>query len=174
MTIKILRLGHRPSRDKRVTTHLLLAARALGASGAIYTGVKDAQLERKIQKINLNWGGYFEISFAEDWSKEIKNWKKKGKVVHLTMYGLPIKNVIEEIRKDGSDKLVIVGGAKVPREVFNMADWNVSITSQPHSEVSALAIFLHEIFKGNELNLTFEKAKLRIVPQGQGKKVIEF
>ncbi|MBS7630516.1 tRNA (cytidine(56)-2'-O)-methyltransferase [Candidatus Bathyarchaeota archaeon] len=173
MTVKILRLGHRPSRDKRVTTHLLLAARALGASGAIYTGVKDDQLEKRIQGINLSWGGCFEISFAKDWSKEIKSWKKHGKVVHLTMYGLSIKKVIEEIRRDESDKLIIVGGAKVPGEVFNIADWNVSITSQPHSEVSALAIFLHELFDGNELNLTFEKARLRIVPQGQGKKVIE-
>ncbi|MCG7848715.1 MAG: tRNA (cytidine(56)-2'-O)-methyltransferase, partial [ANME-2 cluster archaeon] len=33
MNIVVLRLGHRPERDQRVTTHVGLTARALGASG---------------------------------------------------------------------------------------------------------------------------------------------
>lgn len=171
-TIKVLRLEHRPSRDKRITTHLMLAARALGASGAIYTGVKDDLLEKKILEVNSNWGGRFQISFAEDWAKVIQEWRKHGKVVHLTMYGVPVKDVIEEIKRNESDKLVVVGGAKVPREVFDMVDWNISITSQPHSEVSALAIFLHELYNGRELNLTFKQAKLTIIPQERGKKIL--
>ena len=33
--IVVLRLGHRPERDARVTTHVGLTARALGASGML-------------------------------------------------------------------------------------------------------------------------------------------
>ena len=44
-------------------------------------------------------------------------------------------------REDGSDILIIVGGSKVPGKVYKAADWNVSVTTQPHSEVSSLAIF---------------------------------
>ncbi|MGI0148094.1 MAG: tRNA (cytidine(56)-2'-O)-methyltransferase, partial [Thermoplasmata archaeon] len=33
--VTVLRLGHRPSRDKRVTTHVALVARAFGAAGIL-------------------------------------------------------------------------------------------------------------------------------------------
>ena len=72
-----------------------------------------------------------------------------------------------------SDKLIVVGGAKVPGEIYEMADWNVAVTSQPHSEVSALAVFLHELYMGEELGLEFQGARLRIVPQSHGKLVEE-
>ena len=47
------------------------------------------------------------------------------------------------------------------------------MTSQPHSEISALALFLHELFEGNELSLKFKDAKIMIVPQKRGKKVLK-
>jgi len=47
----VLRLNHRPKRDKRVTTHLLLAARAFGAAGAIYSGEKDEKVEESLEKV---------------------------------------------------------------------------------------------------------------------------
>ena len=171
MEIKVLRLGHRPARDKRVTTHIMLAARAFGASGALYTGTKDPSVEETVRKVGLDWGGDFEVAFSKTWIDVVRSWKKKGKVVHLTMYGLPIQKVIGNVRDDPSDKLVIVGGAKVPGEVFGMADWNVAVTSQPHSEVSALAVFLHELYESRELERDFEGARLRIVPQEKGKRV---
>jgi tRNA (cytidine56-2'-O)-methyltransferase len=62
---------------------------------------------------------------------------------------------------------------KVPGEVYDIADWNVAMTSQPHSEVSALAVFLHELFGGRELGAVFSDARLRIVPQTRGKSVEE-
>jgi len=64
-----------------------------------------------------------------------------------------------------------VGGAKVPGEVYGLADWNVGVTSQPHSEVSALAVFLHELQEGEELGLAFPGARKRVVPQARGKRV---
>jgi len=165
-------LGHRYVRDKRVTTHLLLAARVFGAHKVLYTGQRDEELEKSIQKINETWGGSFKVEYTENWERIIENWKRnEGEIIHLTMYGLPIQDVIHSVRESQRDKLIVVGGAKVPRVVFKMADWNISVTSQPHSEISALCIFLHELFEGKELSKTFENAKIRIIPQADGKKI---
>jgi len=41
MTLEVLRLGHRPARDKRITTHVCLTARALGAT-RVRIAEKDA------------------------------------------------------------------------------------------------------------------------------------
>ncbi|RLI07900.1 tRNA (cytidine(56)-2'-O)-methyltransferase [Candidatus Bathyarchaeota archaeon] len=171
MSIYVLRLGHRPARDKRVTTHLMLAARAFGASGALYTGTRDQSLEETVRKVRSDWGGSFSVEYAEDWRRTIREWKRRGKVVHLTMYGIPLQRTIQAIRGNLSEKLVVVGGAKVPGEVYGLADWNVAVTSQPHSEVSALAVFLHELFEGRELERAFDGARLRVIPQERGKRV---
>jgi tRNA (cytidine56-2'-O)-methyltransferase len=172
--IYLLRLNHRPERDKRVTTHLFLAARALGVDGAFYSGKSDKKIENSVEKVKKSWGGSFKLEYVKDWRKIVKEWKELGgEIVHLTMYGLPIQDVIKEIRGSPRDKLVIVGGAKVPAEAFQLADWNVSITSQPHSEVSALSIFLHELFEGQELRWRIEDGKIRVVPNAKGKKVVK-
>ncbi len=171
MVIHVLRIGHRPARDERVTTHLFLAARAFGASMGTYTGVRDFSVEESVRSVVSDWGGDFRLGFAESWREVIRGWEDVGKVVHLTMYGLPIRRVIEAIRVDLSDKLIVVGGAKIPGEVYELADWNVAVTSQPHSEVSALAVFLHEFHEGRELDAVFEGARLRVVPQEHGKVV---
>ena len=171
--VYVLRLGHREPRDKRVTTHLFLAARAFGADKVIYAGQRDERLAERIQKVVKTWGGSFEVEYEKDWRKTIKNWKSQGdEVIHLTMYGLPILDVINLIRESQKDKLVIVGGAKVPGGMFELADWNISVSSQPHSEISALCIFLHELFQGEELSRSFENSKMRIIPHARGKKVI--
>ena len=169
MAVHVLRLGHRPSRDKRLTTHLILAARAFGASGATYTGRRDPRLEETVSDVVSDWGGSFSLEYAESWRRVISGWE--GRVVHLTMYGLPLQEVIDSVRGDPSEKLVVVGGAKVPGGVYGLADWNVSVTSQPHSEVSALAVFLHELFEGGELGGVFEGARLRVLPRERGKRV---
>ncbi len=165
----VLRLGHRPKRDVRVTTHLLLAARAFGATDALYTGVRDESLEESIQKVVADWGGAFHLTYADSWRKVLKGWE--GKIVHLTMYGLPVREVVPEIRADSSRKLIVVGGAKVPGEVYRLAHWNVAVTSQPHSEVSALAVFLNELDGGSFLGAEFSGARMRVVPQARGKLV---
>jgi tRNA (cytidine56-2'-O)-methyltransferase len=170
----ILRLGHRPDRDKRITTHVFLAARAFGAHGAFYSGLRDEKAERSIEKAVESWGGKFRVEFVENWLDKIKDWRRNGgEVIHLTMYGMPLNEVIQEIRESKKDKLLIVGGVKVPRIVYELADWNVSVTSQPHSEVSALSVFLHELYMGRELNRIFEDAKIRVVPQPRGKKIVK-
>jgi tRNA (cytidine56-2'-O)-methyltransferase len=87
------------------------------------------------------------------------------------MYGIPIQEIIHEIREDPNPKLIIVGGSKVPAEIYNQAEWNMAISNQPHSEVSALAVFLHELFQGTELNQKFHNGELEIEPQVHGKKM---
>jgi len=54
----VLRLGHRPERDQRVTTHVGLAARALGARG-MYLAGRDAGIVAGIRDVVERWGGDF-------------------------------------------------------------------------------------------------------------------
>ena len=61
----------------------------------------------------------------------------------------------------------------MPPEIYALADSNIAVSSQPHSEVAALAVFLHEYFDGKELEKKFKNAKIRVVPQERGKKVEE-
>lgn len=168
----VLRLGHRLVRDDRLTTHVGLVARAFGASG-IYIVGGEASVKASIDKVTERWGGPFIVELVEDWRNIIKTWKHKGGiVVHLTMYGLPIDEVIEEIRSTNKEVLVVVGAEKVPKEVFYEADYNVAVGNQPHSEAAALAIFLDRLYKGEEFKKSFNYFKLKIVPSSRGKKVV--
>jgi len=168
--IIILRLGHRPFRDQRISTHIGLTARALSADKMIYTGQKDGKLEDSIRGVVNSFGGDFEIEHSESLKKTINEHKKNGfKIVHLTVYGLPVQDQISKIKKS-NDLLIIVGGEKVQSEVYQLADYNISVTNQPHSEVTALAILLHEYFNGKELE-NHIKGKMEIIPQERGKKV---
>ncbi|MCD6590773.1 MAG: tRNA (cytidine(56)-2'-O)-methyltransferase [Candidatus Aenigmarchaeota archaeon] len=173
MKVYVLRLGHRIGRDKRVSTHCGLVSRAFGADGIIYAGEYDPHMMDSVKRVSKEWGGSFSIRYEKSWKNFVKAWKKKaGKVVHLTMYGVPIERKIDEIR-NCKRLLVVVGGEKVPPEVYEIADFNISVTNQPHSEIAALAIFLDRYFQGKELKKTFRNAKKKIVPQKRGKKVIE-
>ncbi|MEM2250494.1 MAG: tRNA (cytidine(56)-2'-O)-methyltransferase [Candidatus Hadarchaeales archaeon] len=169
--IVVLRLGHRPERDKRVTTHVGLVARAFGADGIIIADIRDEEVEKSITEVVERWGGNFFVKSGVPWKKEIEEWKKKkGKIVHLTMYGVPVSSVIKELRQQ--DLMIVVGAAKVPAEVFELADYNVAIGNQPHSEVAALAVFLDRLFEGRELERDFPNWKLKIIPSERGKHLI--
>lgn len=172
MKISVLRIGHRIFRDQRITTHCALASRAFGADEIIVVGDKDDKLIEHVSSTVKRWGGKFKISHAESWRYILKQAKKeKTKLVHLTVYGELLKTKISTIRKD--DKImIIIGSSKVPGEIYQVADYNVSISNQPHSEVAALAVFLHEYFEGKELDKKFSKAKIKVVPQAKGKRVI--
>lgn len=164
----ILRIGHRPERDQRVTTHVGLTARALGAKG-MYLAASDKGVVQSIADVAERWGGEF---FCEDnvkWRSCIREWKASGgTVVHLTMYGLNLPDVIEEIRQNPKI-LVIVGAEKVPGEIYGLADYNVAVTGQPHSEISSLALFLDHLAQGQNLALDFPGAQIRIIPSKAGK-----
>lgn len=166
MRVSVLRLGHRSVRDKRVSTHTGLAARAFGASEFYYTGEHDSELEKSLAKVAKEWGGTFKVAYVEKERSFIKNFK--GKKIHLTMYGLPFKKNLKKLK--GKNLLIIVAGQKASPEIYRLADFNLSVTSQPHSEVSALAVFLDNYFKGKEPEKKFKNAKLKIIPSKRGKK----
>ena len=169
-SIRILRIGHRYVRDYRTLTHLCLVSRALGAEVAYLEEIDDGLLEG-IREVNDAWGGDFKVLKVASWKTAVSEAKKEGRiVVHLTMYGMPLQERIQELRK-GTRFLVAVGGPKVPREAYQLADYNIAVTSQPHSEIAALAILLHELQEGEELKKEFSPYKMKIVPSEKGKKV---
>ena len=96
--------------------------------------------------------------------------KEKYTIIHLTMYGLPPQEVLPHILPK-QKVAIVIGADKVPREIYEGADYNVSITRQPHSEVAALGVFLHYLQEGNEETLAFPRAKMRVIPQAKGKRV---
>jgi tRNA (cytidine56-2'-O)-methyltransferase len=175
--IVVLRWGHRPQRDARLTTHVALTARALGASGFLLSDTVDKKIKETVEKVTRNWGGKFFFEMGTAWKSAVRDWKAKGGiVVHLTVYGENIQTspVLDRIRQSGKHVLVIVGSQKVPKEFFSndVSNFNVSIGNQPHSECAALAVFLDRFFEGKELVKGFKKAKIKIVPQERGKKTI--
>ena len=170
MVIEVLRIGQRLVRDDRVTTHVALVARAFGAA-RIYMNEVNPEIKDTLEKINKTWGGDFEISFIDNWKEIIKKKKDSFKTVHLTMYGENI-NDVEANLKNEQDLLIVVGAEKVPREIYDLADYNVAIGGQPHSEISALAVLLDRILKGKQFQIPFENAQRKIIPTKQGKNVM--
>ena len=169
--IHVLRFGHRKKRDIRVTSHCCLVARAFGAEKIIIDGDKEDKAEKTLEGVNKRFGKGIIVEQA-GWKKTLKFYKKKGwKIVHLTMYGEQLGERIGEIRKE-SKVLVFVGAEKVPGEVYKIADWNIGVGNQPHSEIAALAVFLHEFWQGKELTQEFKKAERKIVPNARGKQVL--
>jgi len=170
MEIEVLRIGQRIIRDDRVTTHVALVARAFGAK-RIYMNEINPEINDTISKINKTWGGNFTIENITEWKKIIKKKKNESvKIVHLTMYGLNINDIENKLRNE--DKiLIVVGAEKVPREIFELADYNIAIGNQPHSEVSALGILLDRIQRGDQFESKFENSERMIIPQEQGKNV---
>jgi tRNA (cytidine56-2'-O)-methyltransferase len=168
----VLRIGHRFFRDSRVTTHVCLTARALGADGVIIADRQDKTVEATIREVGKRFGGHFSIESGKPWRKSVLEWRHNGgKVVHLTAYGLPLPDVIQEIRQPSGDLLVVVGSEKMPGEVFRLADWNVSVTNQPMSEVAALAVFLDWHLKHSAFDKAYPNAQIRIVPSHDRKNV---
>ena len=168
--ITVLRIGHRPERDKRITTHVSLVARAFRAD-KILVDTSDRELEANFNGVNDRFGNGVILETGISWRKVLKEWE--GTIVHLTMYGMELEEAVASIKaiQDNNDILVVVGAEKVPGDVYKIADFNVSVGNQPHSEVAALAIFLDRIFEGGALmNL---EGKMKIIPSNEGKKVVE-
>ena len=164
--VTVLRIGHRPARDKRVTTHIALTARAFGAE-KVLVDTRDTSLERTVRDVVRRFGGPFEIETGVTWRRILAEFG--GPKVHLTMYGRPLDEVLREFPRQGP-LLVVVGAEKVPAALYRLADWNVAVGSQPHSEVAALAVFLDRLFAGEGLRRPF-RGRLRIRPSARGKDV---
>lgn len=169
----IVRYGHRMIRDMRMTTHIALIGRALGADGMILTNFSSNKVQDTIEKMNSRWGGSFFVKMGVDWKDLLEEIKKnKNLLIHLTMYGIELdKKVINNIQESSKDVYILVGSQKVPGEVYSNADFNIAISHQPQSECGALAIFLDHLFESKTLYQEFDNAKLKIIPQSHGKEV---
>ena len=170
LVIEVVRIGQRVVRDDRVTTHVALVSRAFGAEKIFMTEV-NPEIKNTLEKINKTWGGNFVVEFVDKWKPIIKKKKEENfKIVHLSMYGESVNDVQEKISQE-ENLLVVVGAEKVPREIYDLADYNVGVGSQPHSEISALAILLDRIQKGKQFEKAFPDAKRKIIPTKTGKNV---
>ncbi|MFQ3321431.1 MAG: tRNA (cytidine56-2'-O)-methyltransferase [Candidatus Thalassarchaeaceae archaeon] len=172
-SISVLRLGHRRERDKRITSHLGLTARAFGADEIILSGEEDPSPLLTWNSVSNRFGGEFICRYE---SKPLRLLRKTSKdkntlIVHLTMYGEKIEGMMDKFPFDESI-LIVVGGTKVPGEVYGLADYNISIGSQPHSEVAALAIFLNNYVDNAALNNKFSGGEIKVVPTKRGKKIL--
>jgi tRNA (cytidine56-2'-O)-methyltransferase len=131
----------------------------------------NPEIKDTLSKVNKTWGSDFELEYIENWRTLLKSKKKQGaKIVHLTMYGQNVNSVYTKIAKE-KQILIVVGAEKVPRDVYENADYNVAVGSQPHSEISALAIVLDRIQDGKQFDAKFDNAKLTIIPSEKGKQV---
>jgi tRNA (cytidine56-2'-O)-methyltransferase len=171
MRIEVLRLGHRPDRDKRMTTHVCLTARALGAT-RVHVDAPDSELEGRIARVREQFGGDMEVRTGVDPRSLVKGTDLR--VVHLTMYGENVagwgKDRWDELRA-GPGVLVVVGATKVPREFYELAHVNAAVGNQPHSEVAALAVFLDRLTGGEPLARSLG-GRVTIVPTSRGKEVL--
>ncbi len=170
LVIEVVRIGQRIVRDDRVTTHVALVSRAFGAEKIFMTEV-NPEIKDTLEKINKTWGGNFIVEFVDKWKTVVKKKKEENfKIVHLSMYGEKINDIEEKLREE-KNILVVVGAEKVPREIYELADYNVGVGSQPHSEISALAILLDRVQEGKQFDKIFPDAKRKIIPTKTGKNV---
>ena len=170
--VVVVRYGHRPGRDGRMTTHVGLTARALGADRVVLPDNAGSSIET-VRDITARFGGPFTVESRDIGPGIARNWD--GTVVHLTMYGEPVQTVESDVRESHESEpvLVVVGGEKVPFAFYDHADYNVAVTNQPHSEVAGLAVFLDRLFEGRELDREWADADRRVVPEATGKTVVD-
>ena len=177
--LDILRLGYRRGRDPRITTHLALVGRALGADRFLLAGDDDEKMFNNVKSVNARFGGDMHcehikspMSWLRRFVSEDAGDGEPGVAIHLTMYGEPFREAIPRIRRD-RPVAIIVGGAKVPGDVYKLSQYNVAVGNQPHSEVAALALFLDAWYGEAASERNFDGARLIIETSPDGKKVID-
>ena len=139
----------------------------------MYLAADDQKVADSIADVAHRFGGTYFCENNVKWKSCINNFKRNGgKVVHLTMYGLRLQDVISQIRTE-EKILVVVGAEKVPGDMYELADYNVAVANQPHSEISALALFLDHLYEGEELELSFPDAELEVLPTAVGKTTVK-
>ena len=171
--ICVLRLGHRRERDKRITSHLGLTARAFGADKIILSGEEDNSPIETWNSVTSRFGGDFNCHYEPKplkFLRKISN-NKSSTIIHLTMYGEDMEETIPKIPID-NPLIIVVGGTKVPGEVFRLANYNISIGNQPHSEVAALGVFLESLIGQIDESKHFQGGEIQVVPSLDRKKVM--
>tara|TARA_B100002052_G_scaffold183114_1_gene166829 strand:+ start:661 stop:1131 length:471 start_codon:yes stop_codon:yes gene_type:complete len=150
-----------------------LTARAFGADEIVLAGDRDPSPLETWDSVTERFGGNFESRYEESPLSWLRSTSKFGQVtiVHLTMYGEAWRDATPSIPTD-KPAVVVVGGTKVPSEVFHLSDYNISVGNQPHSEVAALAVFLDSWLGPLDSKSKFEGAQIKVLPSANGKIVI--
>jgi tRNA (cytidine56-2'-O)-methyltransferase len=161
--IRVLSVGREPY---KTNAEMCLVARAFGASGITFSSRRDPRLSRFVQLNNSKWGGSFSVDFDSNYVKALDP-ESSYKKVYLTMYGMPLQDVIGTLRTY-KNLLLIVTDKEAVAPVYTRSDFNVSVTGQPHTSASAVAVFLHEFYSGRELAMHFGNARYKILPSEQG------
>ncbi len=171
--ITVLRLSHRAGRDPRMSTHLGLTSRVYGATRFLLSGDNDSAVLQSLHDVGERFGGEMEAVHEPSPLGFLKRFVADGGIaVHLTMYGLPYQEVVPELPQD-KPIVIVVGGAKVGREFYEVCQHNVAVGSQPHSEVAALTAFLERLVGGVAPPQHFTGGKLFITPSERGKDLNE-
>ena len=166
---EVLRIGHRPERDKRITTHVALTARAFGASRISFHR-PDSRILETVSDVCKKFGGDFRIETISNPKKFLKEWN--GKIIHLTMFGISIDEKVAEIKEFTEPLLFVVGAEKVPPWVFEFSDYNIAIGNQPHSEVAALSVALSKVY-GKTYNQNFEGGEVKVIPSSERRNMVD-
>ena len=166
---EVLRIGHRPERDKRITTHVALTARAFGVSRISFHR-PDSRILETVSDVCKKFGGDFRIETISNPKKFLKEWN--GKIIHLTMFGISIDEKVAEIKEFTEPLLFVVGAEKVPPWVFEFSDYNIAIGNQPHSEVAALSVALSKVY-GKTYNQIFEGGEVKVIPSSERRNMVD-
>jgi len=134
----------------------------------MYLHPPDPALAERIAAVGRRWGGEFAVVPVDDWKRLVRTFP--GAVVHLTMYGLPLERCLGRLARY-RQLLLVVGGAKVPAQLYREATYNVAVGHQPHSEVAAVAVTLERLL-GVPRPVRAGEAAQRIVPTARGKRVV--
>lgn len=140
---------------------LCMTARALGASDITFTCRKSPKLVDEVRKLNWKWGGKFDVHFTDNYRKHLDSVGKNYKLVYLTRFGTPLSKISYPI-KTYKNLVLIITEREGIETIQKLADFNVSVSSQPHASISALAIFLHTFYNGRELAIRFGHPHYRI------------
>jgi len=76
--LSVLRLGHRRQRDKRITSHLGLTARAFGADEVILAGEDDPSALETWNSVTQRFGGQFECRYEAKPMSWLRKFSKTG------------------------------------------------------------------------------------------------
>ena len=155
--------------DHSSSMDMCLTARALGASEMIFAGTSDPHIARHLNNLQKKWGGRFKVAFAKSY-KSVLSDATKYKKVYLTRYGMPL-NKLTYMLNTYKNIILLVSSTEASSSLHGIADFNVSVTDQPHCSSAAIAVFLHSFYRGRELAMHFENAKYRVIPREHGVRV---
>ncbi len=144
---------------------LSLITRAFGAANITFSPTNPrikSRLKRHMAQMSRKWGGKFDVEFCNNWLELIKN-KRNYIKIYLTRYGIPLRKMTYRINTY-KNILLIATTSESTKAVYTNADFNISISSQPHTCGSSLAVFLHDFYHGRELAMHFENAESKVVP----------